>query len=54
MDKDSAIIKALSDAGLRKEPELTPDQEEMLRIALDPELQFLDDVERLFTSDKKA
>jgi len=52
MDKDSAVIKVLSDIKLRDEPELTPDQEEMLRRALDPDLQFLDDVEKLFNPSK--
>lgn len=47
--KDAAITKALTDLGLRKEPELTPDQEEQLKNALDPELQYLQDIEDLFT-----
>ena len=49
MNKDHAIIKALADINLRPEPELTPEQEDMLRLALNPEEQFLNDVERIFT-----
>lgn len=49
MKKDAAVIKALTLAGLRDEPELTLEQEDMLRRALDPEEQFLYDVERLFS-----
>lgn len=48
MNKDSAVINVLTQVGLRKEPDLTPEQEEMLRRALDPEEQFLHDVEQLF------
>ena len=48
-DKDAAIIKVLSDVGYTDEPELTPEQEEQFERALDPEKQFLHDVERLFT-----
>jgi len=50
-DKDAAIIKVLSDIGYTDEPELTPEQEEQLERALDPEKQFLHDVERLFTTE---
>ena len=50
-DKDAKVIKALADLGLRPEEELTPDQEEMLKKALDPHEQFLDDVESLFDQD---
>jgi len=48
-DKDAAIIKVLSDIGYTDEPELTPDQQEQFERALDPEKQFLHDVEQLFT-----
>ena len=47
--KDTAVTKALTDLGLRNEPELTADEEEKLKTALDPELQYLQDVEDLFT-----
>lgn len=46
--KDAAIIKALAELGLKDDPELSPEQEEQLRIASDPELQYLQDVEDLF------
>ena len=51
--KDSAVIKALAELGLRKEKELSPEEEEALKRALDPEEQFLDDVQRLFTHQPK-
>lgn len=47
-EKDAAIIKVLSDIGYVDEPELTPKQEEQLARALDPEKQFLYDVEHVF------
>ena len=47
--KDAAVIKVLSDIGHTDEPELTPEQENQFARALDPEKQFLYDVERLFT-----
>ena len=50
--KDAAITKVLSDLGLRDEPELTPDELKRLETALDPELQYLQDVEDLFTPHK--
>lgn len=52
-EKDAAVIKALTQIGLRPEQELTPDQEELLKRALDPEEQFLYDVEQLFTQNKE-
>lgn len=52
-DKDAAVIKALTQAGLRDDPQLSPEQEEMLKRALDPEEQFLHDVERLFNKTPK-
>ncbi len=47
--KDAAIIKVLSDIGYADEPELTTEQEKQFERALDPEKQFLHDVEQLFT-----
>ena len=47
-EKDAAVIKVLADIGAIDEPELTPDQEELLKRALDPDEQFLHDVEKLF------
>lgn len=46
--KDAAVIKVLSDIGMTDEPELTPEQENHLSRALNPEKQFLYDVEKLF------
>lgn len=46
--KDAAVEKVLADIGFREEPDLTPEQEEILQRALDPEEQFLYDVEQLF------
>jgi len=51
--KDLTIIKVLSDLGLRSEPELSPEQEDMLQRALDPELQFIHDVQKLFKKDEE-
>ena len=48
MKKDAAVIKALALAGLREEPKLTPEQEQLLKQALDPEEQFAADVKRIF------
>ena len=47
--KDAAVIKVLSDIGMTDEPELTPEQENQFSRALDPEKQFLYDVERIFS-----
>ena len=52
--QDAAIIKILSDVGVKEEPTLTPEQEEMLARALDPEKDFLHSVEQLFNKDKKV
>lgn len=46
---DAKAQKALAELGLRSEVPLTPEQEQMLQRALDPEEQYLYDVERLFT-----
>lgn len=46
--KDAAVIKVLSDIGYTDESELTTEQENHLARALDPEKQFLYDVEKLF------
>ena len=47
-DKDARIIATLAELGLRNQPKLTPEQEEMLKQALDPDLQFAADVKRIF------
>lgn len=49
MKKDAAVIKALTQAGIRPEQELTPEQEEILQRALDPEKQYFYDIEQLFS-----
>ena len=51
--QDAAVIKVLSDIGSNEEPTLSPEQEEMLARALDPEKEFMHSVERLFNKDKK-
>lgn len=50
-DKDAHVTKILADLGLKDQPELTPEQEEMLKRALDPELQFAHDIKRIFNQD---
>lgn len=52
--KDAEIIKVLSELGLRKDPELTPEQEQDLKRAINPENTFLDDVEKLFKEKNNA
>lgn len=49
-EKDAAVIKVLADIGMTDEPELSPEQEEQLKRALDPDEQFLYDVEKLFSN----
>lgn len=49
--KDTDIITALARLGLIEDPVLTPEQEEQLQLALDPELQRLKDIEDLFTEE---
>ena len=51
--QDAAIEKILSDIGIKEEPTLTPEQEEMLARALDPEKDFFGSIEHLFNKDKK-
>lgn len=47
-EKDAAVIKTLAELGLRKEEPLTPEQEQLLKRALDPYEEFLAQVEQLF------
>lgn len=49
-EKDFKIIKALADLELHKEQPLTPEQEQLLKQALDPEEKFLSDVEKIFNN----
>ncbi len=51
MNKDSAVVLSLAELGLLSDQELSPEQEEMLKRALDSEEQFLYDVENLFSED---
>lgn len=46
--KQAAVIKILNDIGLAEEPVLSPEQEELLTRALDPEEEFLHSVKKLF------
>jgi len=46
--QDSAVITVLADIGLTEPEPLTPEQEEILARALDPEKEFLHAVEQLF------
>jgi hypothetical protein len=49
--RDAAVIKTLAELGAMECKELTPEEEEILRVALDPQEQFYQDIERLFTRD---
>jgi len=51
--KDASIIKVLSDIGCKEPVELSPEQEELLQRALDPEKEFLDTIERIFNNSEK-
>lgn len=51
--KDSAVTKALIELGFIEPPTLSPEQEEQLALATDPELQRLKDIQDLFVSDKE-
>lgn len=50
-EKDATIIKALTELGLRKEVPLSPQQEQLLKQALDPQEQFYADIVRIFDVD---
>lgn len=49
--KDAAVVKVLTELGLRPANELTPTQEELLRAALDADEEFAYRVKRLFSGD---
>lgn len=51
-EKDAAVLKALAELGLRQEIPLSPEQEQMLKQALDPHEQYLADIQALFTPKK--
>ena len=46
--KDAHVIKILADLDLKESPPLSPEEEQLLQQALDPELDFLNQVETLF------
>lgn len=50
-EKDAAVIKALAELGLRKEVSLSPEQENLLKRALDPHEEYLAQVEQIFGVD---
>lgn len=45
-DKDAAVIAILTELGLRKEPELTADQEQLWKQAMNPDEQLLADMKK--------
>lgn len=47
-DKDAAVIKTLAELGLHKEPSLTREQEKWFKRAVDPEEEFLHQVQQIF------
>ena len=53
MNKDAHVQKILAELGFTEEPQLTPEQEEMFRLALDPEEQELADMLKVLTPDEK-
>lgn len=53
--KDAATLKVLADLGLSKEQPLTPEQEELLKGAIDPTEELLQDIKNVFQQkDKNA
>lgn len=52
--KDAAVIKSLAELGLRKEEPLTPEQEQLLKQALDPQEQFYAEIIRIFDVDLRT
>ncbi len=42
--QDAAVVRILTDLGLRKEEPLTPEQEETLKQASDPEEKYYADI----------
>lgn len=51
MNKDAEVQRILYELGYKQPQQLTPSQERLLEQALDPEKQFLADVQRLFEKD---
>lgn len=46
--KDAETIKVLTQLGLRQDQQLTPEQEQMLKNALDPQEDYLEKIKKLF------
>jgi len=51
MNKDAHVHKIMAELGLKDEPELSPEQEELLKTALDPEEQELADMLKVLKKD---
>jgi hypothetical protein len=49
---NARIIKSLTELKLRGDVELTPEQEEMFQRAIDPNKEYLHQVEKLFLKKK--
>lgn len=47
-EKDAAVIKVLAELGLKDQPQLTPEEEELLQVALDPEEMRLYNIKQIF------
>lgn len=47
-EKDAAVIKALAELGFHKDEPLTPEQEMLFKRAVDPEEEFLHQVQQIF------
>lgn len=54
MNKDAKVQQILYELDLKQDEPLTPEQERLLEQALDPEQQFLSDVQRLFEKDQST
>lgn len=52
-EKEASIYKIFAELGINNEPKLSPEQESLLKAALDPEEQFVQDVKRIFKVDKQ-
>lgn len=48
MTKEASIIAILSDLKLREERPLSPEEEQLLKLATSPEEQFYQDIIQLF------
>lgn len=48
-EKDAATLAVLASLGLREEPKLTPEQEQLYKQATDSQEQYYADLLRIFT-----